>query len=301
MEEIDDRKKGKISWDSVKKLITEPKLRARAMYKDYDGFVTNVINFFFVSNHVRSVKIEQGDRRFFPLQLSSKYKDQTREYFIPLTATFEHPMFYPTLLSYLLQLPTEDFNPYMPPMTKLKQKIIECNRKYSEQFILEGDWWRMRLNQKEPFVLFATVWDKFLGWVSNVVGKDPTKCACARNGFSAEVEHWVVSNKGGASVGNNVILRPTEALIAYWAQQQEEEEEVPETRTPEEIHQELVMNQRRVRAELRHRQERRGLLDSKIAVLRASDPTHRLVVDYDGMGDELNDENIVEDLLRDLE
>jgi hypothetical protein len=185
----------KFNWDPIKARITEPRLLVREMYKDYDPKgVTNVSNFFFVSNHLDSMRIEAGDRRFFVLEVS-RDRIGDHEYFSKLFQLVAREDFKSALLSYFLTLPTESLDTQRPPETELKQSLIDYNEPYAVQFIKSVKWWRDS-DAGPVLVDLVCLWNKYLQWGDRlglgqeVLGK--------MMGLPQHVRNWVLkSRKGG--------------------------------------------------------------------------------------------------------
>jgi hypothetical protein len=238
------------------------------MYKDYDGHVKNVTTYFLLSNHLDSVRVEARDRRYFILQASDAMIDNKAYFDHLILEVYEHPMFYPTLLSFFLHMQLNGFSPKSPPpVTLLKEELIDESRCYQEVFIMDRKWWENRRNKTRDCVAFSEVWDDFNEYLVNVVGKDQSKFAGNRQHFFAKVSQWVI--KGQRAPGHNVSYEPNAKLLALWSKQDEEDEKllaadpevqkryesiatiVVETVTAErkaaEIHKELVENQRKAR------------------------------------------------------
>jgi hypothetical protein len=239
-----------------------------------------------------------------------------------------HPKFYQTLLSYFVQLPVDDFNPHKPPpKTPLLEEMAEATRDYAETYILKRDWYYLRLNQDKQCVSFQELWNGFDRWIDNDALTDGSKYKGKGGTFYSRVRMWV--NKWKSS--GVMVYAPNEKLLARWAKEDADDAgadgfvaPVRTEKTSEEIHEELVANQRRNRAEKREREiaaeaekkERRALLETKIAELgqwlnaviktgigsgdELDDAGWEIMNYYDGVKDEL-DELLVDDLLRDLE
>jgi hypothetical protein len=98
------------------------------MYKDYNGAVKNVTTYFILSNNLNSVKLESAERRYFMLHVNKSMKGN-QEYFNHFhQVVFANPLFYPTLLSFLVHMPLDDFNPDAePPKTLLREEMVEAS------------------------------------------------------------------------------------------------------------------------------------------------------------------------------
>jgi hypothetical protein len=171
-----------VNWDVVKSRITDDYIRCRKMYADYAMNPTkNLCNYFFCTNNRDSIKIEDGDRRYFCLEVSNCRK-QDIEYFSKLLETFQHEGFYSNLLTYLLQLDCTELNTQIPVMTQLKREMIESNLSYAEQFI-------RRWNLGIDWVSGTTVWNKFIEWLE--LKSIDAKFAGAYNKFYDKISQWV--------------------------------------------------------------------------------------------------------------
>jgi hypothetical protein len=177
------------AWDIMKSRITENMMAVRKFFKNTSE-VPNYCNFFLCSNHIDCVPIEKGDRRYFCLEVSDKYVGNS-EYFDNLRASFEHPDFYPTLLTYFLDLDTRLFvkeHFQRPPSTQLHEDMKDTSQSYQEEFIKSVHWF-----EKEP-VPFPEVWNKYIKWLDDQ-GLDSEKSAGARQQFYSKVNQWVDKKK----------------------------------------------------------------------------------------------------------
>jgi hypothetical protein len=116
------------------------------MDQDYQSPIRKVSNYIFVTNHQDSIKLEEGDRRYFVLETSDQ-RVGDHEYYSGLFESFQHPEFYSTLLSYFLRMDTTTLNVHMPLETEAKKEMMETSQSYAEAFIrsdaflnLFGDW-----------------------------------------------------------------------------------------------------------------------------------------------------------------
>lgn len=119
------------SYDSerMKTLITEDNIDINLKFRD-TIHQENVANFIFISNNFAPIKIEEGDRRYVVIEVSSE-KRSNFEYFRELNETFTEE-FYRHLLTFFLEVNLENWDRLRIPMTRAKQAIIEfCKSPYS--------------------------------------------------------------------------------------------------------------------------------------------------------------------------
>jgi hypothetical protein len=198
----------KFNWDPIKARMTEPRLLVREMYKDYDPRgVTNVSNFFFVSNHLDAMKIEAGDRRFFVLEVSPE-RIGDHEYFSRLFELVATEDFKSALLAYFLGLDTKELDTQLPPETELKQSLIKYSEPYPLVFIKNEMWWN--LSDKGPLpVPFDHLWKSYLRWGDRRgLGQDVLGKMMA---LPQLIRQWVkTSRKGGVT-----FYEPNKKLLEF--------------------------------------------------------------------------------------
>jgi hypothetical protein len=193
------------------------------MYRDFETAIQNVSNYIFVTNHLNSIQMEDGDRRYFALEVSSE-KKQNHEYFEGLLATVKHPRFYANLLTYLLNMDISTFNPNQPPMTELKREMLSSTMGYAETFVRE----RFAILLRREFgraewrdgrLKVTDVWRAYVAWLDDQ-GANSSKYAGTKQGFWSKVKHLLLSQK----VGGTQYYWARDELRSTWAEDEEEGE-----------------------------------------------------------------------------
>lgn len=121
----------------LKSLITEPVVSIRAMRKD-EIQVKSYCRLFVASNESWAVPVGEGDRRYFVVECSSKYKDKTAkgEFFWDfeewVNAGGDEAVFY-----YLKHKDISKFNPRIFPKTKARTDMQKLSMTVSNRFIYE--------------------------------------------------------------------------------------------------------------------------------------------------------------------
>lgn len=118
--------------DPLKALITEGTVDIQSKGKNVIH-QENVANFIFLSNNFAPVKISEGDRRYFVLEVSSQMKDNF-EYFKKLNESFT-PEFYANLMKFLMTIDISGWDKRIIPMTTAKKQIIEFSKSPYAVFI----------------------------------------------------------------------------------------------------------------------------------------------------------------------
>lgn len=114
--------------DVLKTLITESSVDVHKKYQN-TTHQENVANFIFLSNNFAPIRIDEGDRRYFVVEISQE-KRNDQEYFGQLFDSFTDE-FYENLLTYFMQNDISRWIPSNIPMTRAKQMIIEyCKPRY---------------------------------------------------------------------------------------------------------------------------------------------------------------------------
>jgi hypothetical protein len=104
--------------------------------------VTDYTNFIFTTNNINSVKIEEGDRRFMPIEINSVLKGNVA-YFEELYADLDNETIMRKFYEELIKRPLENFNPSRDrPMTELRLDMMNMNRNCIKQFIT---YWREKV------------------------------------------------------------------------------------------------------------------------------------------------------------
>jgi hypothetical protein len=227
-----ESKAGKnVNWDIMKSRITDDVVRARAMYQEYSRPFRNTVNYIFSSNHMDSIYMSEGARRYFCLRVSSEHSRDT-EYFGPLVRQWSTPEFKSHLLTYLLRLDTTGLNVNDPPDTDLKVEIVSAGMSHAEMFIRRPESWvpdeHVMLDRTELLIVpdrpdlkvlesirFAVLWARFVSWLDEQ-GIDSGRYAGNPNQFYAKVNRWVNKTKS-----NTMWYQPNAALLRLWSQEKE--------------------------------------------------------------------------------
>jgi hypothetical protein len=110
--------------------------------------VTDYTNFIFTTNNINSVKIEEGDRRFMPIEINSVLKNNVA-YFKELYADLDNDKIMRKFYEELMERKLEEFNPSRDrPMTELRLDMLDMNKNGIKDFI---EYWKMQVanNAKE--------------------------------------------------------------------------------------------------------------------------------------------------------
>jgi hypothetical protein len=104
--------------------------------------VTDYTNFIFTTNNINSVKIEEGDRRFMPIEINSSLKNNVT-YFKELYADLNNDYIMRKFYEELMKRPLENFNPSRDrPMTELRLDMLAMNKNGIKDFI---EYWKMQV------------------------------------------------------------------------------------------------------------------------------------------------------------
>jgi hypothetical protein len=217
-------KKAKNSdWDTLKSRITDDDIRIRELYGNHEILsFKNFVTYFFATNNLNSIKIEDSDRRFFCLRVSDERVGDI-DYYTPIGEPAEHPEqheeYYSNLLSYLLNFDTKGFNTRVPPMTPLKQIIVDANQNYVETFILERGWWKPIIKTHQGVVMELMAQDDvreaFTRWMDRK-HLDPKMYGNLHN-FYEKIENSCEQVKIGV-----MYVRPRAWLFEKWRKEEED-------------------------------------------------------------------------------
>jgi hypothetical protein len=122
----------KAGFDVLKSRITDDCYVVRNIYERAVK-VRNVNNYIFSTNNWDSIRMGLRDRRYFVLEVSDRVLQDT-VYFGQLCRSFTDEM-KKHLLNFYLRFNTEDFNPFIPPMTALKEEIQASQLHPTEQWV----------------------------------------------------------------------------------------------------------------------------------------------------------------------
>jgi hypothetical protein len=123
------------NYDKLKAFITDPYIDIAEKYVRKHT-VDNVLNMIFTTPNDYPVKIDNGDRRYFVLDVNGKYKHD-KSYFNEYWKACSGQTFFDNLLTFYMQLPTTFNEVRDPPMTVEKQDIIDASRTPVERFIMD--------------------------------------------------------------------------------------------------------------------------------------------------------------------
>ena len=97
--------------------------------------VTDYTNFIFTTNNINSVKIEEGDRRFMPIEINNELKNNVA-YFKKLYADLDCNVIMRKFYEELMTRDLSDFNPSRDrPITELMEDMKTMNRNCIKDFI----------------------------------------------------------------------------------------------------------------------------------------------------------------------
>ena len=123
----------KFDNEVMKTLITESTIDITKKFQE-TLHQENIANFILLSNNYAPIPIEQGDRRYFVLEVSSdKMKDFN--YFHQLKQLYEIPAFYENLLTFFMKNDISSWDRRRIPMTERKKEIIEFTKSQETVFI----------------------------------------------------------------------------------------------------------------------------------------------------------------------
>jgi hypothetical protein len=200
----------KINWDVVKSRITDDWLQVRSMYQDYQTPIRNVSNYIFVTNHQDSIKLEEGDRRYFVLETSDA-RVGNHDYYDALFESLHHPAFYPTLLTHLLSVDTSGLNIHTPIETEAKREMMESSQSYAEAFIRSDVFRRMFGDAQIQRVTVKETWGAYVQWLDEQ-GIDSGKYGGNRQTFWSKTRHLIDTRK----IGGNQYYVPKTELLSAW-------------------------------------------------------------------------------------
>ena len=104
--------------------------------------VTDYTNFIFTTNNINSVKIEEGDRRFMPIEINPELKNNV-SYFKELYADLDNDVIVRKFYEELMNRDLSKFNPSKHrPETELMKDMKSMNRNCIKQFI---DYWKEKV------------------------------------------------------------------------------------------------------------------------------------------------------------
>ena len=118
--------------DRMKTLITENTIDINMKFHD-SLHQENIANFILISNNFAPIKIEEGDRRYFVLEVSSEHiHDQ--EYFQNILNSLTDE-FYSNFLTFLMRIDISGWDRFNIPLTPAKKAIMEFSKSPYSTFI----------------------------------------------------------------------------------------------------------------------------------------------------------------------
>jgi len=124
------------NFDKMKTLITSESIQIEK--KGVDMFaIKNLACYFFLSNNPDAIRLESSDRRYFCLEVSDKYVNNTK-YFKDLRATFTQPngdLFYRYILDWGIKNNLNERSHLKIPKTQFKKEIIQQSASSSNLFL----------------------------------------------------------------------------------------------------------------------------------------------------------------------
>lgn len=118
--------------DRMKTLITENTIDINLKFHD-SLHQENIANFILISNNFAPIKIEEGDRRYFVLEVSSEHLND-REYFNNILNSLTDE-FYSNFLTFLMRIDTTNWDRFNIPLTPAKKAIMEFSKSPYSTFI----------------------------------------------------------------------------------------------------------------------------------------------------------------------
>lgn len=118
--------------DRMKTLITENTIDINLKFHD-SLHQENIANFILISNNFAPIKIEEGDRRYFVLEVSSEHLND-REYFNNIINSLTDE-FYSNFLTFLMRIDTTNWDKFNIPLTPAKKAIMEFSKSPYSTFI----------------------------------------------------------------------------------------------------------------------------------------------------------------------
>ena len=126
------------SFDKMKSLITDRHLQIEKKGLEHIK-IDNYTNFILTTNHTHTIKLERDDRRYFCIQVSDKYKQNT-DYFQQYMDILDNDIAGNHLFTYFKRYPKQDMlNLRKIPVTQMKQEMLDNCKSSVERFIDEMD------------------------------------------------------------------------------------------------------------------------------------------------------------------
>ena len=132
--------------------------------------VTDYTNFIFTTNNINSVKIEEGDRRFMPIEINNELKNNVA-YFKKLYADLDSNIIMRKFYEELMNRDLSDFNPSRDrPETELMRDMRSMNNNCIKQFITywkekimtnlseDGNFMEKKMNGAQLYGCFNHFW-----------------------------------------------------------------------------------------------------------------------------------------------
>ena len=190
-------------FDKMKDNITGNLLEIEQKGKDCLQ-IDNINNFVFTTNNSFSIKIEENDRRYNPLEVSDKYM-KNHEYFDNFLEVLSNENAGNHILTYFLQY-KDLVDVRKIPTSELKNDMIRKSKHNSVRFIEEGlDEIIDDINQnknrkleelydwKDPdgnnAITVGNLYDVYINWTQSQHEK-----SCNKNIFSSNIKHLIKNN-----------------------------------------------------------------------------------------------------------
>jgi hypothetical protein len=198
--------------NTLKARITEDTVKTRRMHKDYaDTHDQNVSNYMFCTNNSNCLLMNEGDRRYFVLEVSGMYV-RDEKYFNVLVDLSKSREFEQHLLTYFLRMDVHDLNCWHPPLTEAKKQMIEEQEPYSIQYLKLQRWWQLRRRHSD-WITLDELWPDYVKWLSDDLAIEP-KFGGPRNKFTMQPvrAEWIVKRENFHPVN----FCPSPKLLDYW-------------------------------------------------------------------------------------
>jgi hypothetical protein len=123
------------NFDKLKAYIVAPSIDISEKYVKKHS-TENVLNIVFTTNNDYPIKIEKGDRRYYVLMVSGRYKHD-KQYFNDYYKACNGDDFFNNLMTYYMYHSTSFTEVRDPPMTEEKEAVIDASRSPIDLFIAQ--------------------------------------------------------------------------------------------------------------------------------------------------------------------
>ncbi len=129
----DANSKNCLEGDRMKTLITESSMNIEDKYvKSHQA--DNVLNFIMCTNNYHPIEMDETDRRYMPLKVSSARIGDTA-YFETLVELMKRDEFYENLMRFFLDVDLTNFNSRKPPTSALKDEMKQAGWSNVDWFV----------------------------------------------------------------------------------------------------------------------------------------------------------------------